>query len=106
LYTRHNLSCIYTLLIFSLSTFPSFFLFNYTATTEIYTLSLHDALPISRTHKLILKCLVEVIEVRRLPLVTLIFGTLLKTEVLLVVAVFTIYVLSMPTYKDRELVTD
>src|SRR5438105_15269793 len=24
-----------------------FFLFNYTATTEIYTLSLHDALPIS-----------------------------------------------------------
>src|SRR5437868_8001742 len=25
-----------------------FFLFNYTATTEIYTLSLHDALPISR----------------------------------------------------------
>src|SRR5476649_263316 len=26
-----------------------FFLFNDTATTEIYTLSLHDALPISRT---------------------------------------------------------
>src|SRR5260370_14713684 len=26
--------------------FPSFFLFNDTATTEIYTLSLHDALPI------------------------------------------------------------
>src|SRR5438477_5251937 len=25
-----------------------FFLFNYTATTEIYTLSLHDALPICR----------------------------------------------------------
>src|SRR3712207_8060033 len=25
----------------------SFFFFNYTATTEIYTLSLHDALPIS-----------------------------------------------------------
>src|SRR5437899_8195002 len=25
-----------------------FFFFNYTATTEIYTLSLHDALPISR----------------------------------------------------------
>src|SRR4051812_49648606 len=27
---------------------PSFFFFNDTATTEIYTLSLHDALPISR----------------------------------------------------------
>ena len=28
----------------------SFFFFNDTATTEIYTLSLHDALPISLTH--------------------------------------------------------
>src|SRR5215216_8166854 len=28
---------------------PCFFFFNDTATTEIYTLSLHDALPISRT---------------------------------------------------------
>src|SRR5687768_18255279 len=28
-----------------------FFLFNDTATTEIYTLSLHDALPISRPHR-------------------------------------------------------
>src|SRR6266853_3051671 len=28
------------------STFPLFFFFNDTATTEIYTLSLHDALPI------------------------------------------------------------
>src|SRR5260221_3680187 len=27
---------------------PKFFFFNDTATTEIYTLSLHDALPISR----------------------------------------------------------
>src|SRR6266700_7193253 len=27
------------------------FFFNDTATTEIYTLSLHDALPISRTHE-------------------------------------------------------
>src|SRR5207244_13209909 len=42
---------------FSASFFPSFFhlhfflsfFFNDTATTEIYTLSLHDALPISRT---------------------------------------------------------
>src|SRR5260370_41153826 len=33
----------------------SFFFFNDTATTEIYTLSLHDALPISRvaTHQMI-----------------------------------------------------
>src|SRR2546422_8331733 len=28
----------------------SFFFFNDTATTEIYTLSLHDALPISKIH--------------------------------------------------------
>src|SRR5256885_6970606 len=28
-----------------------FFFFNDTATTEIYTLSLHDALPISRPHR-------------------------------------------------------
>src|SRR2546430_16754730 len=31
-----------------LSLFSFFFFFNDTATTEIYTLSLHDALPISR----------------------------------------------------------
>src|SRR2546427_7731371 len=31
-----------------LSCFFSFFFFNDTATTEIYTLSLHDALPISK----------------------------------------------------------
>src|SRR2546428_4368285 len=30
-----------------LTPFPFFFFFNDTATTEIYTLSLHDALPIS-----------------------------------------------------------
>src|SRR5947209_18836218 len=40
-------------LFFSLLFFPSFlfffFFFNDTATTEIYTLSLHDALPIYRT---------------------------------------------------------
>ncbi len=32
-----------------LRSFLIFFFFNDTATTEIYTLSLHDALPISRT---------------------------------------------------------
>src|SRR3712207_7340349 len=30
---------------------PSIFFFNDTATTEIYTLSLHDALPISDVHR-------------------------------------------------------
>src|SRR5438876_11926254 len=34
------------LIFFLISFFSSFFLFNDTATTEIYTLSLHDALPI------------------------------------------------------------
>src|SRR5690349_25046226 len=34
-------------LLFTLSFFFFFFFFNDTATTEIYTLSLHDALPIS-----------------------------------------------------------
>src|SRR5260221_13914289 len=35
--------------------YPSFFFFNDTATTEIYTLSLHDALPIFVTENCI-KC--------------------------------------------------
>src|SRR2546422_10896377 len=35
------------MLLSSFLLFPSFFFFNDTATTEIYTLSLHDALPIS-----------------------------------------------------------
>src|SRR2546425_8001355 len=33
------------------SPYPLFFFFNDTATTEIYTLSLHDALPISPTRR-------------------------------------------------------
>src|SRR5256885_15390960 len=33
----------------------SFFFFNDTATTEIYTLSLHDALPISKVHERFLR---------------------------------------------------
>src|SRR5436309_6156046 len=43
--------CLYFLFLyfFIISFFPFFFFFfNDTATTEIYTLSLHDALPISR----------------------------------------------------------
>src|SRR2546429_7538698 len=40
-----------------------FFFFNDTATTEIYTLSLHDALPISRASKVGFK-----IEMEKLPL--------------------------------------
>src|SRR5205814_9912311 len=47
---------IYLYLIFfyhlTLSLFSFFFFFNDTATTEIYTLSLHDALPISNVHPL------------------------------------------------------
>src|SRR5690348_17434325 len=35
--------------------FFSFFFFNDTATTEIYTLSLHDALPISDHHGVVLR---------------------------------------------------
>src|SRR5256885_13904761 len=42
--------------IISRSVAPFFFFFNDTATTEIYTLSLHDALPICR---LILDCLLH-----------------------------------------------
>src|SRR5258708_33353793 len=34
------------LLLWCAPSYPSFFFFNDTATTEIYTLSLHDALPI------------------------------------------------------------
>src|SRR2546426_5054636 len=37
------------MLVSTVLTFFCFFFFNDTATTEIYTLSLHDALPISRT---------------------------------------------------------
>ena len=40
-------SLVRSSLIFPLSPFCLFFFFNDTATTEIYTLSLHDALPIS-----------------------------------------------------------
>src|SRR5574339_1165879 len=38
---------LFFFLIFSSAAFSFFFFFNDTATTEIYTLSLHDALPIS-----------------------------------------------------------
>src|SRR5256885_11351142 len=43
---------MYVLVLYFVGTWPAlcffFFFFNDTATTEIYTLSLHDALPISR----------------------------------------------------------
>src|SRR5258708_39475803 len=46
----HNLICFFLFFFFFLSTQSPpifiFFFFNDTATTEIYTLSLHDALPI------------------------------------------------------------
>src|SRR5438094_8286244 len=41
-FDRFSLFCLYCVLLFF------FFFFNDTATTEIYTLSLHDALPICR----------------------------------------------------------
>src|SRR5260370_37693782 len=40
---------LFLFLLFHRPTLSSFFFFNDTATTEIYTLSLHDALPISST---------------------------------------------------------
>src|SRR6478735_11605186 len=40
-------SCFFCLIILFVIYFFFFFFFNDTATTEIYTLSLHDALPIS-----------------------------------------------------------
>src|SRR6266536_5897725 len=39
---------LYSSIVYDLFNFFFFFFFNDTATTEIYTLSLHDALPISR----------------------------------------------------------
>src|SRR5437016_12907435 len=42
----HTASFLFVLLSLSLLLFFFFFFFNDTATTEIYTLSLHDALPI------------------------------------------------------------
>src|SRR5207249_11639155 len=48
-----DVSCLLSYLSLSLFLAMSFFFFNDTATTEIYTLSLHDALPISdRQHGL------------------------------------------------------
>src|SRR3712207_9571928 len=44
-----------------------FFFFNDTATTEIYTLSLHDALPISLLQLLVRGGLLVIIGLRRLP---------------------------------------
>ena len=44
---HEHVHCVRNLLLF-LSLFLSLFFFNDTATTEIYTLSLHDALPICR----------------------------------------------------------
>src|SRR2546427_13248719 len=43
-------SCLFASVVSSLRLCLIFFFFNDTATTEIYTLSLHDALPICRSH--------------------------------------------------------
>src|SRR5260370_1438152 len=45
-----SLYCLYFFLITPHLTSSTFFFFNDTATTEIYTLSLHDALPIYEQH--------------------------------------------------------
>src|SRR5258708_31323077 len=45
-FSRHGLT-VFSLLLSPTTSFAHFFFFNDTATTEIYTLSLHDALPIS-----------------------------------------------------------
>src|SRR5258708_39141940 len=45
-------SCLFFLMMCLVASFSLFF-FNDTATTEIYTLSLHDALPISNTLQLV-----------------------------------------------------
>src|SRR5438132_11989635 len=47
MHTVHTLLTSYFILHTHTSMFSIFFFFNDTATTEIYTLSLHDALPIS-----------------------------------------------------------
>src|SRR5688572_33196539 len=44
MYVQLDIIILYSIPLFVV--FPSFFFFNDTATTEIYTLSLHDALPI------------------------------------------------------------
>src|SRR5256885_13929730 len=47
-----NVLIVFFLLLLGRALFFFFFFFNDTATTEIYTLSLHDALPISRRRPL------------------------------------------------------
>src|SRR5258708_19058199 len=44
--SAHSLPLLFSLFIFPVRVLLFFFFFNDTATTEIYTLSLHDALPI------------------------------------------------------------
>src|SRR5256885_15753089 len=43
------MTIIFTFIFYPLNSLSFFFFFNDTATTEIYTLSLHDALPISNS---------------------------------------------------------
>src|SRR5690242_21696227 len=43
---------------------PHFFFFTDTATTEIYTLSLHDALPICRSHAWLVRAATWVVRTR------------------------------------------
>src|SRR5256885_12376716 len=58
----------------------SFFFFNDTATTEIYTLSLHDALPILRLMWIIVIILFVRLDASPYPRDTWIFGLYLGTQ--------------------------
>src|SRR5258707_13321784 len=51
MYQAHDCLCLDIFLARLLALFHFFFFFNDTATTEIYTLSLHDALPICRSSR-------------------------------------------------------
>src|SRR2546430_15716178 len=53
--TQHYHILYFIFLLLHPSPCSSFFFFNDTATTEIYTLSLHDALPISTTNRSIVE---------------------------------------------------
>src|SRR3989475_2870461 len=66
----------------SLPAIFSFFFFNDTATTEIYTLSLHDALPISKATDIARNCGLGVFRVERITEYRIAFKTGLLSNVL------------------------
>src|SRR5258708_37631480 len=60
--------------VYTLQSVIAFFFFNDTATTEIYTLSLHDALPISCTRRLVTVALIPK-SAPCVPAITRVLGT-------------------------------